>query len=184
LDDDLAFWWTAEGIKSAPLVTINTLPLPDDMVRFFYRLQQQALLSDTGGGRVVDEFSRDRFPAGCCALRVPTKWETKDHSMVAPSTYACEMFFFTLHLNGGRSHDFEKNGSRNLIHTFLDRHGEVIELEVLEICKKSGMETITRAPWTCDPSIGLRIPAGVHYRYVGVGQFAVREEQEFTETPN
>jgi len=174
LDDDLSFWWTKAGVETAPLVKVNRNPLPETMVRFFYRLQQRAILSSTESA--TNCFESLRLPSDCQAVRVPTKAETPEHNLVVPSTDSCETGFFTLKLNGNRSHEFQTNDSFNTIHTFLDREGESLDFEVLEESSSLDSNIIARSIWTCNPSIGLFIPAGVRYRYVGSGQFAVREE--------
>ena len=179
LDDDLSFWWTSEGIETAPSVKVNAHPLPETMVRFFYRLQQRAILS---GIESAKNFGvNQRLPGGCQALQVPTKAETSEHNLVVPSTDSCETGFFTLNLNGNRSHEFQSNDCLNTIHTFLDRQGELLDFEVLEKSHTLAGSAIARSAWICNPAIGLVIPAGVRYRYVGSGQFAVREEHVLPE---
>ena len=198
LNDNIVFDWTPDGIRSAPRVDVNMVPIPLEVNRLFYRIQQSALkairMDTLQHGSVGAEHANARLVhapqwetgiSGCewgtnCFDEIATgSW------MILPGTSSCEMAMVLLQLDGVRSHCYTQRRDRDVLLTFLDREGISVELDLIDLRLDDatyGCYSLTR--WTCDPRFFLRIPAGVAYRPVGSGVFAVREEFDLPTTKN
>jgi dTDP-4-dehydrorhamnose 3,5-epimerase-like enzyme len=196
LNDNIVFDWTPDGIRSAPRVDVNLVPIPLEVNRIFYRLQQSALkairmdtlkrdFADTENAnvRLLHAPHWETGIAGCewgtnCFDEIATgSW------MILPGTPSCEMTMALFQLDGARTHCYIQRLDRDVLLTFLDREGQLVELDLIDLRLDNvtyGCHSPTR--WVCDPRFFLRIPAGVAYRPVGSGVFAIREEFDLPTT--
>lgn len=186
--------------EERPVIRTNHLPLPFPAAVMFYRMQQNLLR----GGRDEIEHSVDTRIAGAPQRLVATRgWinppvrvdidrefpidgfgfgpnsyfaGARDSYGVLPTLPNCVMDLVTMELDGVER-PYALHVRDEVLHTFLDRTGEPVAIELIDLRRDS--ETFGRhhrVLFACEPRAHVRIPAGVAYRYRGQGGFAVRIE--------
>jgi dTDP-4-dehydrorhamnose 3,5-epimerase-like enzyme len=203
LNDDLVFPWSEHGIDSAPEVDVNSQEIPLRAMTLFYRLQRQLL---KGGqkqlssemhlmivgekARLIASSTRDRSavarvplldePLAGCEFAHNSFNSVADASWaVIPTTASCVADWVVVDLDRGDLVWFSYHTRQTVLHTFLDGEGASLLVELFDL--RAGSPSFRRKSacrFACDPRFHLRIPAGVAYRYTGVGRFAVRVEYE------
>ncbi|GGY22530.1 hypothetical protein [Paludibacterium paludis] len=203
LNDDVVFPWTAEGIKTAPEVTINTTEIPLSAATMFYGLQRQLLrggrkqssleVQATIAGketRLIVSSDLDRSadvrlplfeegPIGC-EFALNSFNSVADASWaVVPTTASCVADWVIVDMDTDEQVWFSYHTRQTVLHTFLDGEGSSVLLEVVDLRSTSrSFRRRTACRFTCDPRFHVRIPPGVAYRYIGQGRYGLRVEYE------
>lgn len=198
-DDLLSMPLDIASDKVAP-VEVNTLPLPRSAALLFYRLQSDLMIGGRQGieRRVDTSAARQGVEVGeeasaelsCRPLSVPSgaigvRFEPNSMFPVAPdswglvpSTPSCVMDMWVVQ-GSGPTAGYTVHTQYDVLHTFLDRVGDEVCLEVIDLRRASHTFGTTAAfSFYCDERFHVRIPAGVAYRYRAVGSFSLRSESE------
>jgi dTDP-4-dehydrorhamnose 3,5-epimerase-like enzyme len=201
-DDNLTLALDIAG-EDVPALDTNVHPLPFAAAVMFYRMQQHLLRggrnvtehvieADIGGARRAVVASHEkhsapvRMPAVPGGSRVPgfgfehnAYLATVANSFaVLPGTDSCVMDFVVLEAAPPTGEaPFALHTRHDVMHTFLDRTGEELVVDIVDLRRDSGARgERTSVTFECDPRAHVRIPAGVAYRYRGGGAFAARVE--------
>ncbi len=204
LNDDLVFPWTAEGINTAPDVTVNISEVPLSAATMFYGLMREILRGEqkqlsaeiqvTIAGketRLIASSARDRsaddvrlplFKEGLigCEFALNSFKGVADTSwLVVPTTASCVADWVIVDMGTDERVWFSYHTRQTVLHTFLDGEGSSVLLEVVDL--RSASRSFRRRAacrFSCDPRFHVRIPPGVAYRYTGQGRYALRVEYE------
>lgn len=200
IEDDNTTFPIDTPADQRPVVRTNHLPLPLGAAVMFYRMQQRLL---RGGRdhieRLVDTRiggQQQRLVASRGWTNPPVRVDTArelpipdtgfgansyfagayDSYGVLPTLPNCVMDLVTMQ-PGRADRPFALHVRSEVLHTFLDRTGELVALELWDLRRNSaafGRRHLST--FSCEPRVHVRIPRGVAWRYHGDGTFAVRIE--------
>ncbi|PHM39183.1 hypothetical protein Xmau_03090 [Xenorhabdus mauleonii] len=203
LNDVQFFPCTTEGISNAPEFDVNTMEIPLTASTMFYGVQRQLLkggqprlsseIQATIAGkdiRLVLSSSQDSSataqlpsiengPIGCYFSLNSFSSIAEASWMIIPTTESCVADWVIIDMEAEESVWFSYHTRQTVFHTFLDREGSAIILEVADL--RVGSSTFGRRAvcrFTSNPRFHIRIPSGVAYRYTAAGLHAVRVEYD------
>ena len=184
-----------------PRLEVNRYPLPFSAAVMFFRMQQEIMR----GGRTVDE-KPVQANIGGSLHQLVTSHENPSRPLEMPSSEGCEIPGFAFAVNSffasapnswcvlpstpscvmdmvlyefqtDRREVHGMHTRHEVLHTFMDRTGDQVFLDLLDLRSDSAtFRDTAELTITCDPRFHVRIPAGVAYRYRGYGNFTIRVE--------
>ena len=184
--------------KNLPRIEVNKFLLPIEGHIFFSQLQQDnlrtakryALRSKSETGQYHIQANKDWTETAIdfesvfhpSTIIPDVKWLKNSYALtgpksytVVPSTRSCVSDVIELDFQFNSSF-FRCHKRQNSFVTFLDREGEKICIDLIDLRQSSRlMETLQV---TCDPRVRLVIPAGVAYRFKSHAKHLIRFERE------